>query len=148
MFKNEEETLKAYKFSGYNLHNCIRMAQNEMEGKYLKIIENFNNIKNMSIQAFGHYHRVMDNCVQASCVMSNLFRSIIDFERLKEDVATNVTEINNLSTRYVFSHIAMGCISACLAQISENYELGKNLVDECWLEMNEGAHSKNGTQAH
>ncbi|KAL0281560.1 UNVERIFIED_CONTAM: hypothetical protein PYX00_002508 [Menopon gallinae] len=145
MFKNEEDTLKAYKFTGYNLHNCIRMSQNEMEGKYLKVVENFNNIKNASMQAFSHYYRLMDNCVQTSCVLSTLFRSLIDYERLKEDVATNVTEINNLSTRYVFSHIAMGCISSSLTQISDNYEVGKNLVDKCLLDMN-GTNSTNSTQ--
>lgn len=129
-------TIQAYKTTGYNLHNCIRMAQINNEAKHLEIVKNFENIKQSSLRLYEFYNRHLDNCADNDCVMSSLIQSVIHYERLKEELSGNVTEVNNLSSRYLLSNIAMGCVANAINQVYDNYNIGKGLVDGCFFQPN------------
>lgn len=132
IFKNEDDTIQAYKITGYNLHNCIRMAQIETETKYLDIIKNFEHIKNVSLVLNEYFSNKVDNCLDKTCIMNSLIQSVIHYEKLQEEISTNVTEINSINMKYLLSHIALGCVSNSMAQIEQNYNIGKNLVGNCF----------------
>lgn len=130
----EIETIRAYKMTGYNLHNCIRMAQIDTENKYLEILKNFENIKATALQHYNYYNKNLNNCVDVSCIMTTLIQSVIHYEKLQEELAGNVTEVNNLSSRYMLTNIAMGCVAKSINQVHENYKIGKGLVSACWVQ--------------
>lgn len=132
----EIATLKAYKITGYNLHNCIRSAQITTETKYGELVGNFEMIKNAALRLFDHYTSFLNNCIDTTCVMSTLIRSVVQYEKLQEELSGNVTEVNNLSSRYMMTNIAMGCVANSLTQVYDNYNIGKRLVSECFLPQN------------
>lgn len=133
IFKNEDSTIQAYKMTGYNLHNCIRMAQIETETRYLEMVKNFEHIKNVSMEMHEYYTNKVDNCLDKMCVLATFLQSVIHYEKLQEYIATNVTEVNGINTKYLLSHIALGCVSNSILQIEENYKIGKGLMNDCFL---------------
>lgn len=136
IIKKEINTVQAYKTTGYNLHNCIRMAQINTEAKHLEVVNNFENIKQSSLRFYEFYNRHLDNCADNDCVMSTLIQSVIQFEKLKEELSGNVTEVNNLSSRYLLTNIAMGCVASAINQVYDNYNIGKKLSDDCFIPSN------------
>lgn len=138
IFKYEDRTIQAYKMTGYNLHNCIRLAQIETETIYLDVVKNFEHIKNISLEMHEYYLNKVDNCLDKSCVIASLIQSVVHYEKLQEDIATNVTEINGINTKYLLAHIALGCVSNSVVQLEENYKIGKGLINDCF---------KNSTQS-
>lgn len=78
-----------------------------------------------------YYTNKVDNCLDKMCVIASLIQSVIHYEKLQEDIATNVTEINGINTKYLLANIALGCVSNSMAQVEENYNVGKNLIDDC-----------------
>lgn len=131
IIKNEISTIQAYKTTGYNLHTCIRMAQINTESQHLEIMKKFETIKLSCLRQYEYYNRHVENCVDTDCVLKSLIQSVIQVEKLREELAGNVTEINNLSSRYMMTNIAMGCVASAINQVYDNYNIGKGLVDGC-----------------